>query len=406
MKITAKKTAVFAGTVLCTAVCASFFLFGGKNQIAFYGLSESQVKGIESVIDAISEKQKIKYEYLVYDQKKNLSSLIPISKKPELVFTVSGHGVESAVSKAEKKSGVKIALLAGMTNSLQQKAFYDESKNTVLAVPLLSDHIEIDVRKSDFEKSKVGSVSGWKDFEKLCEFSARKTTNPIVFSGRKPDTTLDMMGAMAESIDGTSSYEEAKKILKENEKNFDAVKVAKLLCDNDNSPLITSVRLLSKWYKKGWIHPESFSFSANDVDAFVKSGAASIVFSSLEEKRSMKSDSLTKFSTSYYLSEKSGAERTFTGKIVFAVPLSKSENSRRLISQLVSPEYQEELSRATGLAPALAQCRTPDKQAYEARYWIAQSNPPHAGLSREIFISEKQKNSLAAEIASRIKGEK
>ena len=61
------------------------------------------------------------------------------------------------------------------------------------------------------------------------------------------------------------------------------------------------------------------------------------------------------------------------------------------------------MSRATGLAPVFAQCRTPDRQADDVRYWVAATNAPLAGLSREVALSKKQKDELAQDLAAKIK---
>ena len=81
----------------------------------------------------------------------------------------------------------------------------------------------------------------------------------------------------------------------------------------------------------------------------------------------------------------------------------KSKDAETLVSHLVQKEYQEDLSRASGLAPVLAQCRTPDKQADDARYWIAATTAPLAGLSSEVYLSKEQKTKLSAEIAAKIR---
>ena len=39
-------------------------------------------------------------------------------------------------------------------------------------------------------------------------------------------------------------------------------------------------------------------------------------------------------------------------------------------------EGQEKLCAQTGFAPVLAQCKTVDRQADDARYWVAATNPP------------------------------
>ena len=70
---------------------------------------------------------------------------------------------------------------------------------------------------------------------------------------------------------------------------------------------------------------------------------------------------------------------------------------------LTLEEIQENLSRGTGVAPVLAQCRTPDKQANDARYWIAATTTPLPGLANEVYLTAEQKKVITAEIIARIK---
>ena len=209
--------------------------------------------------------------------------------------------------------------------------------------------------------------------------------------------------AFAESLDGVSSYQAAAKILKQNENSFNAVKVAVALCDEPDSPLATTIKQLKSWYRLGFIHPGVFSLQKNDVEAFASSRLASILSMSLETHRDFAQNTISRYSSVYFPSEHGANSRIFTGKTYYAVQMAKSESAQKLISALLSTEIQETLSRATGVAPVLAQCRTPDKQADDARYWIAATTAPLAGLSNEIYLSKADKSALAAEIAARIR---
>jgi hypothetical protein len=83
--------------------------------------------------------------------------------------------------------------------------------------------------------------------------------------------------------------------------------------------------------------------------------------------------------------------------------MAKSEKAESVLAELISVQAQETMSRSTGIAPVLAQCRTPDKQADDARFWIAATTCPLPGLSNEVYLTKSQKTALSAEIASRIR---
>ena len=405
-KVNLKKALPFAGialVLLVGGVCA-FSLFSKKEAvIAFYGIAEPQAKGIQSVLDEISESENLHYKYVIYDPSKKLSSQIPLSNKPKIVFTTSGYAVESAVEKADKKAGVSPELLAPLTSSLKGGAKFSPAGDKVLAYPILSSHLEVDVETTAFGNSGVKEINTWGDIETFIKTQLKKTPNPIAFAGKDPNTVLDIAGAFAESLDGEESYREAVSIIKANAKKFDAIRTAKALCDEPNSPLATTIRQLSAWYKLGYIHPGTFSFTITDVEAFAESRISTVLFMSLDEHRNMKNETIRRYSSTYYLSERGGNERVFNGKIIYAVPLTDSAENTRLLTALASVKSEEELSRKTGLAPAFAQCRTPDSQATYARWWIASTKTPLPGLSSEIYLTPQQKTQLAAELAARIR---
>ena len=228
----------------------------------------------------------------------------------------------------------------------------------------------------------------------------RKKDYPMIFAGNDYDFFLDFIGAFAESIDGEAAYKKAAEIIKETSAPLKAVKK---LCDEEDSPLKNSVKLLQKWYNLGYIHPSVFSLNQNDVEAFAKNRLASVLFMSLEKHRELPSKTISKYSSIYFPSEISSNLRNFTGNLYYAVPLTKSSDTEKLLNDLVLPENQEKLCRATGLAPVLSHCKTPDSQSSDARMWIAATKAPLPGLSKEYYLKQDQKKTICAEIGARIK---
>ena len=170
-----------------------------------------------------------------------------------------------------------------------------------------------------------------------------KKEAPLAFAGGNSDSFLNTLGALAESIDGVDSYNDAVEIIKKNEKN--PARTAAKLCDEPDSPLATSVRLLSTWYKHGLIHPGAFSFQKNDVEAFAASRLSSVLFMSLENHRSFAQRAISGFTSIYFPSEHGANSRIFTGTVYYAVPMIKSKQTETFIKYLVSTEIQENLSR-------------------------------------------------------------
>lgn len=387
--------------ILLGAFAAVTFIPSKNYTVAFYNIEEKQKNGIKDTLEQIAEKQKMSIAFREYDSEKSLKDQLLLSKKPELIITTSGYGVDMATEKASSRASLSKTLLLEMSSSMKNAAKSAGSGDNLSAIPFLSSHLEVDIATADFQESNTKKINTWNDVEKFMREQKNKKEAPLVFAGGNNDSFLNIMGALAESIDGIESYNDAIEIIKKNGKN--PARTAAKLCDDPDSPLATSVKLLTTWYKYGLIHPGVFSFQKNDVEAFAASRLSSVLFMSLENHRAFAQNAISRFTSIYFPSEHGANSRIFTGTVYYAVPMIKSKKTETIMKYLVSTEIQEELSRTTGVAPVLAHCRTPDKQANDARYWIAATTTPLPGLANEVYLTKNQKNTIAAEIIARIK---
>jgi len=372
--------------------------------IAFYGIEESTKNSIIKTIDDWNNSINLKYKYKTLDSSKTLESQAYSVKNCTILFTVSGAAVKKASSLAHKKSYISKSPFSEMTSSIRSSAITNEENTRVIAMPLLSDHFEIDIDLGAFNRSKLRSIATWNDIEKFLSVESKITKNPLIFAGKDAPTALDLYGALVEAFDGTAEYLKAVEMIEKNKnESWNPPLLAETLCDDYNSPLYSTVDNLSKWYQKGLLNKESFNLTKNDVNEFLKARLASSVFMSLEQHRKVDNATIERFSSIYLPSQKSAGERNFTAKIIYAVPQKKNADFTKMIMYLLSTQGQEQLSRNTGLAPVLAHCKTPDRQSDDARYWIAATNTPLAGLSREVDLTLEQKQDLAKEIGAKIK---
>ncbi|MDY2843368.1 MAG: hypothetical protein SOT81_05220 [Treponema sp.] len=407
-KKTILASAIIALVLVVFSVLAAIIFSGKKNTVAIWGLEKPQSLAVKSEIEKISKEQNLALEVQILDGEKSLSSQLMIPAKILAVITTKGYGTETAESKASKNSALPADLTLEMTSSMRaaakitknEKGGKDDGKISV--IPLLSDNLEIDIATQAFRNSGMSAISTWSDIENFSRIQKRKIEFPLVFAGADGKFFLDLLGGLAEAFDGQDSYKKAKEILKNAAgKRFNAAKLADELAQNPDSPLITSVRTLKNWQKNGILNPNTFALSKKDVNAFVSNNLASGFFMSLSDHRNFGSK-ISNYSSIYLPSENNAAARCFTSATICAVPLKKSKSVEKLIKTLVSQEGQENLSRATGLAPVLAHCRTPDKQADDVRYWIAATNTPNAGLGNEIFFTPSQYRQLAKELATKV----
>ncbi len=380
----------------------------GKPVIAFYGLSEREANGIKEEIIRLTGNdydfamlgaQSTSHEKSAEKEfKKQMSET-----NPALVFVKSGKNIDNAISFAGKKTAIAPGKIneGEMTTSIRGGIIRD--KTGVKAVPLLTDHLEIDIDMVAYRNSGMQQINSWEDIEEFANLQKKYVEFPIVFAGKDAALTLDILGALTEAISGEEVYHEAVQIINEHSgKKFNAPVVAKLLTEKNGDPLNQSVKYLAKLYKTNLLHPNTFSLSKDEVKAFARVRIAPIVIMSLDDHRDTDHNTISRFSTIYFPSKFPASRRKFTAPTIYAVPLTKKFGVHNLISRLTETKSEEKLSSATGLAPVLSHCRTPDKQADDVRYWIAGTDTPLSGLSNDTNLTKMQQAQLVAELATLI----
>ncbi len=434
-----KRTKIFS--IICGAfiliAATTIFLFLTKVRktvpaISFYGLPKVQVDAIKTQLEEISKKENISFEYLELDQAKPLEQQISFVNKPSLLFVDGGENLRQALDKADSKSG-KIGFVSSITNemtsSIRQKAHFatnankkndevpknDGAQNSdsdsefapetlVTALPILSSHFEIDIDFSAFKSSGLSAIATWEDLETFARIEKRTKDFPIIFAGKDAELFADLLGTITEAFYGLEDYNKAAELLciKDGEK-FNATRIAKRLTEDSNAPFSKPISFLNDWYKKGLIHKDVFALSKNDVRAFLKARLASVAFMSLDDHREYDTKVISRYASIYFPSPRNAGERNFVAPVTYAVPFESREEISQLCSELVSAESEEILARQTGLAPVLNHCRTPDKQASDARYWVAASGVPLEGLSKEAKLTHEELAQVMAELAEMVK---
>ena len=388
------------------ALCFTFLLLRTKSStsIAFYGIEENSQKSIQTCIEDWAKENKIKVKFFTLENSKALKKQPLSLKKADLLFTTGGAGVKAAKNSSSKKAGFAPQLLNEMTTSMKTSAYLNDDGTLVKALPVLAGNFELSIYLNAFKNSGMTSLSTWTDLEIFLKKEKRNIEYPLIFAGADSTTLLDLLGALTEAFDGTGEYKKAAELMVSySEGKLKAAEVADQLCSSYNSPLYTSAKQISDWYKNGFLNRDCFNFTQKDINAFMNARLSYAVFMSLSDHRAVESNTIRNFSSIYLPSETEPGSRAFTAPLIYAVPMEKNSRLTQLAAFLSSVQGQEKLSRASGLAPVLSHCKTPDRQADDVRYWLAATNAPLAGLSREADLSKKQKDEIAKELAAKIK---
>lgn len=402
-----KKIILISGicAVLILALCFIIFLCPkSSTSVAFYGIEENSKNAIQTCIEEWAKENKIKVTFFSLEDSKALKKQPLALKKADLLFTTSGAGVKYAKDSSSKKAGFAPQLLNEMTTSMKATAFLNDEGSLVKALPVLAGNFELSIYLSAFKNSGMSSLATWSDFETFLKKQKRTLESPLIFAGADSTTFLDLLGALTEAFDGINEYKKAAEFLNSFAKGkLKTTELAEELCSSYNSPLYTSAKQLSEWYKNGFLGRDCFNLTQKDIRAFMNARLSSAVFMSLSNHRAVDSNTIRAFSSIYLPSETEPGSRAFTAPVIYAVPMEKSSKLTQLAGFLASVQGQEKLSRSSGLAPVFSHCKTPDRQADDVRYWLAATNAPLAGLSREADLSKKQKDEIAKELAAKIR---
>lgn len=405
-----KKTNPREKTILIAACAVIAILVAGsllatlrpkKTILAFYNVPEKTVSVLQDMLGS-------SFSYELWNSDRPLSWELEQRKNPDVLVTPSGKALKDAQAAASPKILLGTDILKDTTTSIKALAAVSKERGP-LSIPLLTSHLEIAVQTQELKKTGIKTINSWNDIERFARAAREKTGSQILFAGKDSGAFLDILGAMGESFGGKQSYENAVQLVeiamdKVNKKTeFDAGHLAASLAASPDTPFYDAVRTLNRWYKEGLLFAEVFSLDQKSLASLMEHRAASLVFQTLEEHRAGKQNVIEKYTSIYFPSNMPAYSRAFTAPVYLATPLKNKKEALASLERLLESSKQEQLSRATGLAPVLARCRTPDKEADDVRYWVAATSSPLAGFSRELSLAHSQQELLAAELAALVR---
>ncbi|MDE6704769.1 MAG: hypothetical protein K2J81_02570 [Treponemataceae bacterium] len=364
-----------------------------KPRVVLYGIPKREAEALRTVIGDQAACTDFAADTSLYYQLRH-------AHKPDMLITVAGEKLNAALAEKPASATYDSALLTGVTSAIRTGVH--EEGQRVSSLPLLSSHFEIDIHTEILHDTGITAIATWDDIERFATAARARRRAYIAFAGKDAATTLDLLGALTEALDGRHSYDAAAAILRtarKGEQAFNAQETARLLAIEGDAPLFSAVRLLRGWFDKGLLHPETFSFDKTTLGTFMTADLISMTFMSLNDHRAYDVSVIKPYASICVPSQRPPSVRAFTAPVLYAVPFTKQKKALALAQQLMTADTQENLSHMTGLAPVLAQCPTPDQQADDARYWVAATNAPLAGLSREAALSDAQWQELSAALA-------
>ncbi|MCQ2591178.1 MAG: hypothetical protein MJ188_00210 [Treponema sp.] len=367
--------------------------------IAFYSADEKVENTLKNMLEDNFLEDDTAINFFTLSSNDVLDETFVKKNKIDLVFTAAGNSLKNALLLADESYGVSEDLTSEMFGSMKEASYIKNNK--AIALPLCIDHLEVCIDSQAFMDSEIPAINTWKDVENFCRLQKKEIDFPIAFESQDSVFFIDMIGALGEALCGYDAYTKAVDILAGNDfsgENFNANKITEQLFWTENAPFAQVYVFLRNMYGEKLINPSVREFSSYDVDFLIQERKARVVLTSLSKHRGYNTKGISRFSTIYVPSTFLPVQRHFTANATYVLPTSNNSKNPLLIEKLLSPDAQGDFSRKTGLSPVLSNCRTPDKQSSDVRYWIAATNAPLAGLGHEANLSVKQLDILRDEI--------
>ncbi len=375
--------------------------------IAFYEIPENLQNHFREELEKNLTSLKLNFTNL--DGKKNI--LEQIDKKTDLVILPEGKAATSLISninkKAKSKSALDSGILSGTTISVQKKAAVNEDL-TISLLPLLIDGemIFLDAKTANKEK-----ITNFESIVQITNFAERKKNSagfPISFSGADSIQFLNLISSLTECLENKDALLQASEMILESNGKYDFYS----LCSAEDAPLYEASHTISNWYKKDLIKNESFKMQKKDVLNLMEMKETFVIFESLLDYRTVPYQTAKNFETVpeftkqreiYFPARKGVSQRSVVCNLISLVPLSEKKETALVAKELISSRAQEFLARESGLAPVLAQCRTPDVQSGDLRFWVASSSEPLTSLAYSAFENSTERENFSVQLIEYIK---
>lgn len=401
-----KKKSLILISIICICVLAAVtgIIFGVRASkadktltLGFYNTTDSIQKALTKLVQDYADKNEKNIAFYNFDSESSFYEQIK-KHKVDLIFAPDGYAVKNSVSAATEGAGFSDINLSGLFSTMVGSTKIKDKKYS--AIPLIFDNFEINIEVSAFKMSDMKAIATWKHIEEFSQIQKDKIDYPISFAGAEPVFLLDLIGALAEAMEGKEAYDKAAEILIQaaNSGDFDAKEVVNKLFINPDAPIPYSMYYLQQYVRKGYITPAAQYLKHTDINFYIQQRVTNLFFTTLSLHRTYETKAIERFSSIYVPSKARPEQRHFTANITFAIPVSKKADNEALVQELISTASQASLSQLTGLAPVLANCPTPDKQSDDARFWIAATSTPVAGLGHEAAFTEEELQQLSLEI--------
>jgi hypothetical protein len=351
-----------------------------KPVIGFYGIPS----GVAAALKAeASGKKPGAWKFVTLDPNVALAAQEKALARVTLLFAYDGAAAASLADRARQPAP---PLLAKLPSALRRAGLSGEV-NYGMAV--LLDHFEITWNRAFLNGKGLSRPGALSDVVRVAETSRRPGFWPIVCAGAEDATLLQLVGAMAEATEGSGAYWEIVK------RAAEGAPLSALLGETRLKPTLDR---LVDWRTRGLLHPEWIRMTEADVVSFMENDYSAFAFMTLSAHRRVPQKTIERYDSAYVPFGRQGDNRSFIAPTLLAIRLDKAAANRAveaLCARLADGATQTALTKTTGLAPTNASAEAGDRQANDARLWVASSQGPLPDIGTAAFADPAKLRAFA-----------
>ena len=395
-----QRTLIAAVLVLLTTAVSAFtivhYTAGRQLNIAYYGISESIINTINSIIenfDNAAPQKKYPHMRIVRLTESDIQNTKRIAKKYDLLFiwngAVAADLAEKAVSLPEKVYNLfpESVRNAGKVN------------NAYKMLPLLFDHYELACYRTYRNKAGLALPETFGEFESYLHTIKSYADYPLICAGNTDATLLAFVSACTESLAGSEAYS---KLIK-------AAANANGLSDVLDEPLGNGISLSSilniikHWQHERLIHPRWYNVTEEDIENYMEQHQLGTIFMPLSEHR-VKPLILIKYYDAVQFPKGADTPHALIAPVLVGMAFRNNASQSAVLEHFAHTDIQSALSKHLKLAPASSRAEAHDIQADDVRFWAAScTNGPVQELGAAAFVSQGKTAAFAEGIRTYMK---
>lgn len=361
--------------------------------VGFYRLSSTQQKSIVDFLESTlqnTDGSPTKYGII------NYSNDIPLKdqykKNPcHILFTDNNIKAKNLSIDIQKKNNITI-----------DKQIYNGMPSTMLkigdnyCIPILFDHYEV--------LSKESFVMQYNSMILHAKARKTQTNGTLVFAGNDTNQFFMLISAITESFYGEKAFYNLAKAL-DSQSPIEDIFNTKI---KDNITVANVFDNIINLKKQGILHSECFNMTEKDLINFIEKTTINMAFLPLSTHRKINYKTLSNYNSYFFPTNQKTISKSLIAPALVAIPLKNKKFSfeyttQNILTKLTTPEVQFFLSQKTGLSPSSARAKTADKQASDARLWIASSSAALPNVTSLMTKSQEKIKELEESIKNYIR---